>query len=480
MSVIDENLKLIKEGKELSIDYSEKVRYQYKFKKYSENILNFIFSLDKKDIDLEYHLDAVDSKNLMNFIKKLDENQIKLSDINKQADTLLTLISLENYGQYLLTPKEKSEIFNKHLSYRDADIYINSTLFDVLKLEDKNIYQKLPNYPRDDGYDYSKFGVIESNIDFDIFKTKIAKNIKNFSTIYDLEMITSYPDYETYLINSFEISDKMKSIISMKGFNYEESFSTLKDILPSSNKEQAFLNIIISNFFDNKGNNKLDVARLNDLPVFIKNKSLGFNINDLLENPTFILDANRYFEICDKAPKFIEYLKINNKSKIDELEAKLLENMLEPKVFTYNIYNIEDLNKKIDLIKNHEQINSIGIKKNKLDEIFNEIQKQLLTKIEFDIFTTKFNSMNNTLKIDNPKAYEIINEGSNPLSKVFGMKEIMNKAGNEHSLSFLKPCFEINELEQNKIDNLLIKINELKIEFEPYVVKKKIKKTKKL
>jgi hypothetical protein len=172
MSVIDENLKLIKEGKELSIDYSEKVRYQYKFKKYSENILNFIFSLDKKDIDLEYHLDAVDSKNLMNFIKKLDENQIKLSDINKQADTLLTLISLENYGQYLLTPKEKSEIFNKHLSYRDADIYINSTLFDGLKVEDKNIYQKLPNYPRDDGYDYSKFGVIESNIDFDIFKTK--------------------------------------------------------------------------------------------------------------------------------------------------------------------------------------------------------------------------------------------------------------------------------------------------------------------
>jgi hypothetical protein len=479
MSVIDDNLKSIKNGEEVNIEYSEKIKYQYKFKKYNKNILNFIFSLEKKDIDLEYHLNEIDAKNLMQFINKLDENNIKISDINKQKETLLTLLYLENEGKNFLTPKEKSEIFNKYLSYRDADYYINATLFEDLAIEDKNIYQTLSSFPRDN-YDYSKFGVIESNINFDIFKEKFAKNTKNFASIYDLESIISDSNYETYLINSFEFSDKMKSIISMNGFNYEKGFATLKDILPSANKEQSFLNIIIGNFFDNKGNNKLDVAKLNDLPDFIKDKSLEFNIDSLLKNPTFMMDANRYFEICDKAPKFIEYLKSNNKEQIDTLEAKFLTSILEPRVFVYDIYTIEDLSKKIDLIKNHEKINEIDIKKNQLDEIFIKIQEKLLTKIEFDMFTEKFKPINDSLKTDHPKIYEILNEKVNPTYEIFRMKEIINKVSEDNSLSFLKACFTITEAEQNKINDLLVKINEFKIELEPVIVKNKSKKTKKI
>jgi hypothetical protein len=132
------------------------------------------------------------------------------------------------------------------------------------------------------------------------------------------------------------------------------------------------------------------------------------------------------------------------------------------------------------LIKNHEKINEIDIKKNQLDEIFIKIQEKLLTKIEFDMFTEKFKPINDSLKTDHPKIYEILNEKVNPTYEIFRMKEIINKVSEDNSLSFLKACFTITEAEQNKINDLLVKINEFKIELEPVIVKNKSKKTKKI
>jgi hypothetical protein len=483
MEDINNNLKLIKNGTIIDLDYNDKIQYQYKFKNYNDNVINFIFSLKKEDIDFDYHLANINPNLLINFIDEIKNNGIELNSIKKQKDSLMNLYYLEciNTQNSFLSKEERSQVFNKYIDYRESDYYMQERLFTNIDFEKLiNLKENLA-YPSTSSRYTSAISIIADAGNFNDFKNKFDDNIDNFSLYFDLNSLTSDINYEKYLINSFEISRNIKAIISMKGFDYEKGFSTLEPILPSADKKKSFVNIVISNFFDNKELIKLDDSKLNGLVKFIEKNNIEIDADKIMKNFYDTVNCNRFLNICDKAPEFISYLEKLNPEKMEEIKQAELKSLFIREIFIADLYNVEDLKNKLQLIQKQNEFNTLNVKKEDFDNSFEKLKEKISIKMEYDIFDQKYKTfIANASKEDLELYKHVIDmvEKDRNTCNLFGMKEIILKHKDTLS-TILTPFYAITDEEKKKIDDSLNQVDEIKANLELNINFSKTK-TKKL
>lgn len=491
-----EKANLISKGKISEINSSltktDKYKIQYEFKKYNQEVINFILTIPVSDINFEYHVTRLDQENLKYLLKQMKKSEINIDKLKLNINTLYQLYKVEaETKDELLTNKERTLVFNQKLSYDEADLVFKTVFNNVI--DEKQIIKqndRQKNFSENEDYYHEHHQEYLNHNKFKIINEQLKKNIKKLSKKYDLDLIKSYEHNRPYIYNSLFVRENLMKVMTSQGIDFNELFKTLKPIFPTEKKleKETFAELIKLVLIENSitfDKNINSTSSLKQFYYYLNDNKIAFIFSNNKEKKDYYLSLP--YQLYIENPELIEKLKqddlktyLNQKSSlINQISLDFEFNILTQTEWDDGLRNINHVIKNY-FDKEEVQKHIVEITKNlnrAKENIINNIKCQIYVKRLKENGFDKYNLHKNQKDLLN----DLINQSNHELSYLIQIFE--SESLQEPLKTIAKDITHFNRAEKEEIKNLTNYLNTSAEKFlsqleikEKNVTKKPIKK----